>query len=108
MSRKRKLPDGLKLRGTTYHADFYAGARRVRKKLSGNLDAAIEILNDLKARADKGDFGIMDNDFPLTQLKDEYLRHCKQVLRSATQARYAGCLDNVLSRIAVNRVSQIT
>jgi integrase len=107
MARKRKLPDGLRLRGKTYHADFYAGGRRVRKKLYRNLDAATQILNDLKAKADKGDFGLLDNDYPLPQLKEEYLRHCKQILKPATQGRYANCLDNILPRLPATRVCQI-
>jgi integrase len=107
MARKRKLPDGLRLRGNTYHADFYGGGRRIRKALSTNLDAAVEILNDLKARADRADFDLLDNDYPLPELKEEFLRHCKQQLRPATQSRYTGCLDKVLSSLAVTRVSQL-
>jgi integrase len=107
MARPRKLPEGLRLRGTTYHADFYAGGRRVRKKLSGDLGAAREILNDLKARADRGDYGLLDNDYPISQLRDEYLRHCKQILKPATQERYAGCLANILPHLPATRVSQI-
>jgi hypothetical protein len=64
MARTRKLPDGLRLRGRVYYADFCAKGKRVRKRLSSNLDAASEILNDLKARADKADFNLLDNDYP--------------------------------------------
>jgi integrase len=67
----------------------------------------MQILNDLKAKADKGDFGLLDNDYPLAQLKDEYLRHCKQVHKLSTQERYAGCLENILPRMAATRVCQI-
>ena len=65
MARPRKLPDGMRLRGRVYHADFCAGGRRIRKRLSTNLKAATEILNDLRARADRADFNLLDNDYPL-------------------------------------------
>jgi hypothetical protein len=38
MGRPRKLPEGIRRRGSTYFADFYAGGRRVRKRLSNNLE----------------------------------------------------------------------
>ena len=33
------------------------------------------ILNDLRARADRADFGLLDNDFPLADLREQWLRH---------------------------------
>ncbi len=63
--RKQKIPDGLRLRGGVYHADFRAQGRRVRKRLSRHLDVAIELLHELQARADRADFEILDNDYPL-------------------------------------------
>jgi integrase len=108
MPRKRKLPDGMRVRNGEYHCDFYAGGRRIRKRLSGDLDAATKILNDLKARADKADFGLLDNDFPLTELREQFLRHCRQALKTSTADRYEISLDTILPRLGAVRVSQIT
>jgi integrase len=107
MARPRKLPDGLRLRSKTYHADFYAGGRRVRKKLSGNLDAAVEILNDLKAKADKGDFGLLDNDYPIVDLENAYLRYLKQARKPCTLRRYQQSLNVILPALGATNVSQI-
>jgi integrase len=105
---KRKLPPGLRLRNGEYHSDFYANGRRVRKRLSGDLDAATTILNDLKARADKGDFGLLDNDYPLKAMREQYLRHCRQALKPATVDRYEDGLVNILPRLAAANVAQVT
>jgi integrase len=107
MARPRKLPEGIRVRNGQYYADFYAGGRRVRKRLSGDLDAATEILNDMRARADRADFGLLDNDYSLETLHTEYLRHCRQVLKPATVNRYAICLNNIVPRLAANRVAQV-
>ena len=55
MPRNRKLPEGMYQRGRQYYADFYAGGRRVRKKLATDLDAAKAILVELRSRAHKAD-----------------------------------------------------
>ncbi|MBW3599058.1 MAG: site-specific integrase [Planctomycetes bacterium] len=111
MPRKRKLPDGLWERNGVYYARFRAGGRLIRKRLSTNLDAAKELLNEMKARADRADFGLLDNDFSLTELRDEWLRHCDQTLRPSTVKRYRENLANILegeSAVPATRVSQIT
>jgi integrase len=107
MARPRKLPDNMHLRGDTYYANFQVNGRRVRRRLSSNLDAARQILNDLKARADKAEWGMLDNDYPLEQMKDEYLRHCSQVLKLSTAARYRLCLDTIVPQLGVARAGQI-
>jgi integrase len=108
MPRKRKLPDGIRRRGGAYYSDFYAGGRRVRKRLSTDLDAAETILNDLKAWADKADFGLLDNDYPLADLRDQYLKHCRQVLKPNTVERYETCLANALGGLPARRASQLS
>jgi integrase len=108
MSRPRKLPDGLKVRNGEYHCDFYAGGRRVRKRLSGDLGVATQLLNELRARADRADFGLLDNDYPLAELREQWLRHVKQAGKASTQARYVDGLDNILPRIGATRVCQVT
>ena len=86
MPRKRKLPEGMYQRGRHYYADFYAGGRRVRKKLATDLDAAKSILIELRSRAERADFDLLDNDFPLDKLREQYLRHCKQTLGEASES----------------------
>lgn len=82
MARPKKLPPGLWLRDGVYYARFRANGRLIRKKLSTNLDAAKVILNDLRARCDKQDFGILDNDYPWDDLKNEFMRWARQSVRS--------------------------
>jgi integrase len=106
MARKQKLPDGMYQRGRAYYADFYAGGRRVRKRLSSNLDAARQILNDMRARADKADFGLLDNNFAVADLQEHFLKDCRQALRASSADRYAVCLANILPRLSASRVAQ--
>ncbi len=108
MPRPRKLPDGIRYRNGAYYCDFYGGGRRVRKKLSGNLDVAMQLFNELRSRADKADFNLMDNDYPLADLKTQYMRHCRQTLKPSSVARYGTCLKAILARLPANRVSQVT
>jgi integrase len=108
MPRKRKLPEGMYQRGRHYYADFYAGGRRVRKKLATDLDAAKSILVELRSRAEKADFDLLDNDYPLDKLRDEYLRHCQQTLGELSEVRYRQAIDVILPRLATTRVRQLT
>jgi integrase len=82
MARKRRLPSGIWLRGIVYYARFRAGGRLIRKRLSTDLRAATEILNDLKAKADKADFGIVDNDYSWEMLKAKFLTWARQSVRN--------------------------
>jgi hypothetical protein len=90
MSRQRKLPDGMTTREGRkgYYADFTVGGRRVRDFLSTDFKAACQILNDLKARADKGDFALMDNNCALADLREKYVRHCRQAREASTVRCY--------------------
>jgi hypothetical protein len=76
MGRLGKLPDGLCKRGGAYYADFYGGGRRIRKRLSTDLAAAKTILHDLKARADRANFNLLDNDYSLADLQEQFLKQC--------------------------------
>ncbi|MHC4407254.1 MAG: hypothetical protein ACYTG0_47195 [Planctomycetota bacterium] len=82
------LPDGMARRGTVYWADFRAGGRRIRKSLSRNLKTARQLLIELRARAERGDYGLLDNDVSVEDLKKEYLRHCRQTKKPGTVERY--------------------
>jgi integrase len=108
MTRKRKLPDGIRERNGAYYADFYANGRRVRKRLSSQLDVAEELLHELQARADRADFGLLDNDFSLAELREQWLRHCRQARKPSTVERYIDNLNSILPRLSATRISQIT
>lgn len=82
MPRPRKLPDGLWKRGDTYYARFRANGRLVRKKLSSNYNVACDLLTELKARANRADFDLLDNDYSWDELKAEFLRWARQSVRN--------------------------
>jgi integrase len=96
------------IRNGAYHSDFYAGGKRIRQRLSTDLDAATVILNDLRARADKADFGLLDNDYPLDKIREQYLRHCRQACKPSTVGGYEDALDNILPALGVTRAHQVT
>lgn len=81
MSKQRKLPSGMWRRGRTYFARFRANGREVRKRLSTDFRVACELLRDLRARADKADFGLVDNDYKWATLKDEFIKWAQQAVR---------------------------
>jgi integrase len=110
MPRKRKLPDGMVEREGRegYYCDFQKDGRRVRRFLATDFKAACEILNDLKARADKADFHLLDNNYPLADLRREYLAQCKQSLAPNTVRSYTDCLDNIVPALGVVKVSQVS
>ncbi len=108
MARQRKLPPGMQLRGTVYYSCFRAGGRQVRKRLSTDFDAACMILNDLRAKADKADFGILDNNVSLAELRTKFDRHCRLTLRPKTQERYQHALNQILRDLPVTKVSQLS
>lgn len=108
MARPRKLPSGMMLRGDTYYAAFRAGGRLVRKRLSSDFAAAREMLNDLRARADRADFGLMDNDCSLAELRAPYEKHCRLTLRPRTVTRYRQNLNAILGKLPVRKASQLS
>jgi integrase len=103
---KRKIPAGMVLRGRTYHADFMKGGRRIRKRLSTDLGAAIELLNALRHRADKADFDLLDNRYPWADLRKDFLAWAKQNVRGWHE--YETDLDKFEEFCWVQSVSQIT
>jgi integrase len=80
--RSRKLPTGMWLRGRTYYAKFKKNGREIRKSLSTDYRVACEMLNDLKAKVDRGDYGILDNDAPWDEIKAAFMRWAKQSVRN--------------------------
>jgi hypothetical protein len=110
MPRKRKLPDGMVTRPGRkgYYADFRVGGNRVQKKLGTDFEAAKSILHDLRARAEKAEFGLLDNNFLVEELRKRWEASWQQSRKPRTVERYRQCLDNILPALAVAKVSQIT
>jgi integrase len=109
MPRKRKLPDGMVTRPGRkgYYADFMAGGRRVQKKLGTDFDAACQILIELRSRAQKAEFGLLDNDYLLVTLRDAYLKRCAQELRPGTVQSYRTSINKILDWVGVPKVRQL-
>ena len=107
MPRKPKLPDGMWMRNGVYYARFRAQGREVRKRLSTDFRAACELLNELRSRADKADFGLMDNDYQWAALKGEYLAWAKQTLRKRVSEEYERDLKKFESYVTVRSIRQI-
>jgi integrase len=105
MGKQRKLPDGMWQRGKTYFARFRANGREVRKRLSTDFRVACELLRELRARADKADFGLVDNDYKWAALKEEFLKWAKQVVRD--WKNYQQDLAKFEEYVAVNSVREI-
>lgn len=87
MPKVKPLPEGMILRGRTYWADFRHDGQRVRKSLSKNRQVAEDLLIDLRARLQRGDAGMLDNNYSVAELKEAYLKHCRQTLKPKTVQR---------------------
>ncbi len=83
MARQRKLPTGMWKRGNVYYARFRANGRSVTKRMSTDYKAACDILAELKAKASRADFGLIDNDCKWDDLKALFLRWAKQETKVA-------------------------
>ena len=105
-----KLPDGMVEREGRdgYYCDFQVGGRRIRKFLATDFKAAVQILNQLKAQADKAEFGLLDNTCTLAKLRESYLTHCKQTLRPRTVDAYEEWLGDIIKELGLIKVSQVT
>ena len=106
-----KLPKGMVKRGRTYHADFHSKGQRICKSLSRNLKVARELFHELQARTNRGDFGLLDNDFSVKLLKEQYLRDCRQTKKPGTVQRYeynlAAILPEMPERVTLVRIDQV-
>lgn len=65
-------------RGKVYYAKFKKGGQLYQRRLSSDLRAATEILNDWRASIDKTDAGLINNDYSWSDLKAEFLRWARQ------------------------------
>ncbi len=106
VSSRNRLPEGMVLRGRTYYARFRCDGRRIRKKLSKNLRTATQLLIELRARAQRSDFGLVDNRHPVDRLKALFLKHCRQTLKRSTVDRYDQCFLQLMPHLPA-RVSQV-
>lgn len=101
----RKLPDGLWERNGTYYARFRANGKEVRKRLSTDFRAACQMLNALRARADKADFDLLDNDYSWDDLRSEFLKWAEQSVRNPKD--YKRDLDRFEAYRKVRTVKEI-
>jgi integrase/recombinase XerD len=91
-----------------YYADFRVGGRRIQKKLGTDFNAAKSILHELRARAERAEFNLLDNDYSIADLRDAYLQRCEQELRPSTLRGYRTALENIMAWLNVAKVSQVT
>jgi integrase len=91
-----------------YYADFRVRGRRIQQKLGTDFEAAKSILAELRARAERAEYGLLDNNYPVVDLKAQYLAHCRQSLEASTVKCYEDWLDTVLPALGVAKVSQVT
>ncbi len=82
---RSKLPEGMRLRGKVYYAWFKHQGREVRKRLSSDLKVAVGLFHDLRARLERGDWGMLDNDCSWKEVKDQFLVFARQTLRNPEQ-----------------------
>jgi len=102
-----ELPDGMTKRGRTYWADFGHNGRRIRKSLSRNLKTATTLLTELRARLERGDYGIVDNNCRLDRLEKLFLQHCEQTIKPGSLRKYKRSLANILPAMP-QRVRHLT
>ncbi len=107
MSKASRLPEGMTKRGRVYWADFRADGRRIRKRLSTDLKTARQLLTELRARVERADYSLVDNDLPIVDLQAEYLKHCRQTKKPGTVDRYEDNLAAILPHMPP-KVSGVT
>ena len=106
MTSQQNLPPGMWKRGRVYYARFRAGGREIRRKLSTQLDVVRQVLNELRARADKADFGLVDNGCAWAELKKEFLGWARQAVRG--HRKYEQDLAKFEQFFSISNVEQIT
>jgi integrase len=105
MGRIKKLPSGMWKRGDAYYARFRHKGQLVRRKLATDFSAAKDILNEMKARASRGDFGLLDNNYRWEDLKAEFLRWARQAVRNPGE--YDRDLERFEKYLKVHSIRQI-
>jgi integrase len=122
MPRKRKLPDGLSIRGNQYYATIRYGQhgerKRIRKAAGKVKDGARTPTELFEAAKDElrrwqNHFanvtaGAVDNSMRVEDLVTAYLAHSEQHHRPSTHRDYKDDLDRVLGALGVVLVQDIT
>jgi integrase len=86
---------------------FLPGESSGRTILAVGLCGSRQPFNELQARADRADSGLLDNDDPQDDLKEQFLKHRRQALKPTSTERYRGSLRRILPRLGANRASQV-
>ncbi len=107
MPRERKLPPGMVKRGGVYHAQFQTNGKRIRCKLSKDFEAAKKMLNDLRAKADLAEYGMLDNNRSIDEIRTLWVGYVCQTCRESTVKRYVEHLDRILPTLGAMTVAQI-
>jgi integrase/recombinase XerD len=84
MTTKQKLPKGMYKRGGVYYCNVTFKGKRVRKRLSGNFERACKLLDIERGMLEMRGYGILDNEYPWKDLKNEYLEYCEQTQRRSS------------------------
>jgi len=93
-------------RGNVYYGRARSGGELVRKRLSSDFEAACVLLNELKCRADKADFGLVDNDCPWDELKAAFLDWAEQNVKRPGE--YKADLERFETYLKIRSVRQVT
>lgn len=105
--RKRSLPSGMWDRNGVYWSRFRQNGRVVRTRLGTNYRVACDLLAELKARAVRGQYGVLDNGATLDEVQRAFLRVCDQTLRPGTCRRYRGRLATVRRGLPARFVREV-
>ena len=102
---KRKIPPCLWLRGDTYWCRFRHNGKQIREPLSNDLKIACDLLAELKGRAVRGEYNLLDNHYPFIKLRNEFVAWAKQTKRDWKQ--YETSLRHIEEFRAIGLVSEI-
>ncbi len=97
--------------GRYYYTDFYVKGKRIVTKVPGGITiqrAAQDYENSLKLRMLRGEIGISDGDYELTDLIDRYLEYSKVNKAASSHKRDEGAFRAFTSLTGFTKLSQIT
>ena len=82
------LPKGLQKRGAAYYTNFRVNGQHIRRRLASDRRTAEAKLIELRSRLERGDYGLVDNNYSWAELKAEFLAWVKQTKRPSTARDY--------------------
>ena len=103
---KRKLPEGMRLRGKTYYAWFQVNKQRFRKKLSTNFKVACDKLAEMKLAAIRNEAGVQSVSM-WEAAKADYLAKARQTA-PRTFREYERDLATFESFYTPQRLTEVT